>query len=91
MLEIWHDYRNETENQPMFHRLPEPPAARDRLKQEIKFFVDSVREKSGQNGRYRNAENILIFIVFIAYLSKMLPVFNSDYVFKSRYVVMWQM
>ena len=32
--------------------LPEPPAARERLKQEICFFVESLRERAEREGRY---------------------------------------
>lgn len=54
LLDIWRDYRNETENNLMYHRLPEPPAARDRLIQEIRFFVDSIREKADDAGVFTN-------------------------------------
>ena len=52
LLEIWRDYRSQTENNLMYHRLPEPPAARDRLISEIRFFVDSIREKADNTGMY---------------------------------------
>ena len=42
-------------------RLPEPPAARDRLKQEIKFFVESIREKMKEQGRFVNVTTLLFF------------------------------
>ena len=53
LLGIWRDYRDETEDimSKSSCRLPEPPAARDRLKQEIKFFVESIREKMKEQGR----------------------------------------
>ena len=51
LLEIWHEYREETEKTLHRTRLPEPPAARDRLKQEIQFFVHSLQDKAKENGR----------------------------------------
>jgi hypothetical protein len=51
LLDIWQEYREETEQIFTKHRLPEPPAARERLKEEIKFFVQSIKEKSRENGR----------------------------------------
>ncbi|ELT98140.1 hypothetical protein CAPTEDRAFT_207807 [Capitella teleta] len=50
LLEIWKEYREETHEQLTCQRLPEPPAARDRLKQEIMFFVESLRQKAADNG-----------------------------------------
>ena len=32
-------------------RLPEPPGIRDRLIQEIKFFIENVKEKAKDIGR----------------------------------------
>ena len=40
----------QAQNQPS--ALPEPPAARERLKQEICFFVESLRERAEREGRY---------------------------------------
>ena len=51
LLEIWQEYRAETQEQLICHRLPEPPAVRDRLKQEILFFVESLRQKATEKGR----------------------------------------
>lgn len=49
LLEIWRDYRDETnDNQRV--KLPEPPGLRDRLIQEINFFVENIREKAKNNG-----------------------------------------
>ena len=54
LLDIWRDYREETLQQ--VHKrpqsLPEPPAARERLKQEICFFVENLRERAQREGRY---------------------------------------
>lgn len=33
-------------------RLPEPPGMRDRLVQEIRFFIENVKEKAQEHGRY---------------------------------------
>ena len=53
LLEIWREYREETmeqaQNRPQ--SLPEPPAARERLKQEICFFVETLRERAEREGR----------------------------------------
>ncbi|XP_060075904.1 coiled-coil domain-containing protein 24-like [Ylistrum balloti] len=49
LLEIWRDYRDETnDNQRV--KLPEPPGLRDRLVQEINFFAENIREKAKNNG-----------------------------------------
>ena len=40
----------EAQNRPP--TLPEPPAARETLKQEICFFVESLRERAEREGRY---------------------------------------
>ncbi|XP_033738128.1 coiled-coil domain-containing protein 24-like [Pecten maximus] len=49
LLEIWRDYRDETnDNQRV--KLPEPPGLRDRLIQEINFFVENIRDKAKNNG-----------------------------------------
>ncbi|XP_060596231.1 uncharacterized protein LOC132750299 [Ruditapes philippinarum] len=57
LLEIWRDYREETEQSKPVCKLPEPPGLRDRLIQEIQFFVDSVKEKAKYQGV--NADKIL--------------------------------
>ncbi|XP_053395659.1 uncharacterized protein LOC123525787 [Mercenaria mercenaria] len=57
LLEIWRDYREETEHAKPMSKLPEPPGLRDRLIQEIQFFVDSVKEKAKYQGV--NADKIL--------------------------------
>ncbi len=52
LLDIWRDYREETEDEGrQTPNLPEPPAARDRLKQEIRFFVENIRERAQREGR----------------------------------------
>ncbi|XP_067928818.1 coiled-coil domain-containing protein 24-like isoform X2 [Watersipora subatra] len=48
-LDIWRDCRQNEESKSK--RLPEPPGIRDRLIQEIKFFVENVREKAQEQGR----------------------------------------
>ncbi|XP_041359160.1 coiled-coil domain-containing protein 24-like [Gigantopelta aegis] len=51
LLEIWRDYREETDleiAQPT--RLPEPPELRERLVQEISFFTTSIKEKAKNQG-----------------------------------------
>lgn len=50
LLEIWRDYREETLHVKPMSKLPEPPGLRDRLVQEIQFFVDSVKEKAKNQG-----------------------------------------
>ena len=51
LLEIWRDYREETDEISQTQTsLPEPPEVRERLKQEIRFFAQSIREK--KNGRF---------------------------------------
>ena len=56
LLSIWRDFREDTQKELQHNRLPEPPAARERLKAEIQFFVSSIRDKAKENGR------LLIFI-----------------------------
>ena len=52
LLSIWNDYRQEVQQeQPPKSRLPEPPAQRELLKAEIKFFIDSIHEKAKAHGR----------------------------------------
>ncbi|XP_059151742.1 coiled-coil domain-containing protein 24-like [Physella acuta] len=51
LLEIWRDMRDEQND--LTHSpttLPEPPNLRDRLVQEICFFVENVKEKAKQKG-----------------------------------------
>ena len=50
LLEIWRDYREETSRVQKKPRLPEPPGHRERLIQEIQFFVDNVKEKAKNQG-----------------------------------------
>lgn len=50
LLEIWRDYRDETSRTQPASRLPEPPGLRDRLVQEIQFFVGSLKEKARHQG-----------------------------------------
>lgn len=64
LLEIWQDYREETEKeerekalQRHLHRLPEPPMIRENLKKEIKMFVEMLQQKAKKEGR--NPSNIL--------------------------------
>lgn len=57
LLDIWRDYREETAHVKPVSQLPEPPGLRDRLVQEIQFFVDSVKEKAKHQGV--NADKIL--------------------------------
>ncbi|XP_048761894.2 sodium-dependent lysophosphatidylcholine symporter 1-like [Ostrea edulis] len=49
LLDIWRDYRDET-NENSKEKLPEPPGLRDRLVQEIQFFIENVKEKSKLQG-----------------------------------------
>ncbi|XP_062600729.1 sodium-dependent lysophosphatidylcholine symporter 1-like [Saccostrea cucullata] len=56
LLDIWRDYRDET-NDNCKEKLPEPPGLRDRLVQEIQFFIENVKEKSRLQGL--NPERIL--------------------------------
>ncbi|PFX15094.1 hypothetical protein AWC38_SpisGene20700 [Stylophora pistillata] len=58
LLEIWQDYREETEKeerekalQRHLHRLPEPPMIRENLKKEIKMFVEMLQQKAKKEGR----------------------------------------
>ncbi|KAK2186366.1 hypothetical protein NP493_203g03005 [Ridgeia piscesae] len=48
---IWREFRADVLHKPLYHRLPEPPAMRDRLKEEIKFFVETLQERADENGR----------------------------------------
>lgn len=57
LLEIWRDYRYETDDMQPGKILPEPPGQRDRLIQEIQFFVENVKEKAKNNGM--NPEKVL--------------------------------
>ncbi|XP_052777772.1 uncharacterized protein LOC128215088 [Mya arenaria] len=57
LLEIWRDYREETTSVKPLPKLAEPPGLRDRLIQEIQFFVGSVKEKARNEGV--NAEKLL--------------------------------
>lgn len=57
LLEIWRDYRYETDEMQPAKILPEPPGLRDRLVQEIQFFVDNVKEKAKNSGM--NPEKVL--------------------------------
>ncbi|XP_005101822.1 coiled-coil domain-containing protein 24 isoform X2 [Aplysia californica] len=51
LLDIWREMRDEEENNATARRgLPEPPNQRERLIQEICFFVDSVKEKAKRKG-----------------------------------------
>jgi len=52
LLEIWRDYREETTSAKPVKKLAEPPGLRDRLVQEIQFFVGSVKEKAKHEGVY---------------------------------------
>lgn len=52
LLEIWRDYREETTTVKPVSKLPEPPGLRDRLIQEIQFFVGNVKDKAKQEGVY---------------------------------------
>ncbi|XP_064625222.1 coiled-coil domain-containing protein 24-like [Lineus longissimus] len=54
LLEIWRDFRDDSIKERSSERLPEPPAVRDRLRQEIMFFVENIREKAGKEGRDPN-------------------------------------
>jgi len=52
-LEIWRDCRcnsQKTEEYVKSTRLPEPPGMRDRLVQEIRFFIENVKEKAQEQG-----------------------------------------
>lgn len=64
LLEIWQDYREETDNeekdqtlQRHLNRLPEPPMIRENLKKEIKMFVEMLQQKAREEGR--NPSSIL--------------------------------
>ncbi|XP_052256460.1 uncharacterized protein LOC127861822 [Dreissena polymorpha] len=57
LLEIWRDYRAETTNVKPVSKLAEPRGMRDRLIQEIQFFVGSVKEKAKSEGV--NADKLL--------------------------------
>ncbi|KAI0243133.1 hypothetical protein LSAT2_008231 [Lamellibrachia satsuma] len=48
---ILQEFRADALQKPVYHRLPEPPAMRDRLNEEIKFFVETLRERADENGR----------------------------------------
>lgn len=51
LLEIWQDYRDETDHESKSTpTLAEPPHVRERLVQEICFLADNVREKSLRKG-----------------------------------------
>ncbi|GFN90775.1 coiled-coil domain-containing protein 24-like [Plakobranchus ocellatus] len=51
LLEIWRDIREETnDNLVAQSTLPEPPNLRDRLVQEICFFVDNVKDQAKRKG-----------------------------------------
>lgn len=51
LLDIWQEMRDEnTESGSPQSTLPEPPDQRDRLVQEICFFVDNVKEKAKEKG-----------------------------------------
>ncbi|BFY99894.1 hypothetical protein BsWGS_02934 [Bradybaena similaris] len=51
LLDIWREMRDEnTESVSPQSTLPEPPDQRDRLVQEICFFVDNVKEKAKEKG-----------------------------------------
>ena len=52
LLEIWREYHADSSEVAKKSVLPEPPDARDRLKQEICFLVRSIQEKAEENGRY---------------------------------------
>ncbi|KAK3089836.1 hypothetical protein FSP39_006949 [Pinctada imbricata] len=56
LLDIWRDYRDET-NENCKTKLPEPPGLRERLVQELQFFIQNVKEKSKNMGM--NAEDVL--------------------------------
>ncbi len=65
MLEIWRQYREEqTTNPSLLHRhLAEPPELRQRLIQEIIFFIEYLKKKSKHDrvGQDKN-ENILRYV-----------------------------
>ena len=51
LLDIWREMRDEEETKAAEWRpLPEPPNIRERLIQEIMFFVDNVKEKAKKKG-----------------------------------------
>ncbi|XP_062510138.1 uncharacterized protein LOC134186241 [Corticium candelabrum] len=56
LLEIWRMCRQQTDEKERECRmkeqvLPEPPAIRERLKKEVRFFIENIREKTLQDGR----------------------------------------
>ena len=48
LLDIWQDYHEENSEENMNVKLPEPPLARERLCEEIKFFVQYIKEKNNE-------------------------------------------
>eukprot|EP00040_Diaphanoeca_grandis_P016262 m.83841 g.83841 ORF g.83841 m.83841 type:complete len:397 (+) comp25678_c0_seq1:179-1369(+) len=63
LLDIWQDYRTRTESDletiqtPSLAPLPEPPMVRDHLKQEIRFFLESLKKKGATIKRSTNASS----------------------------------
>jgi hypothetical protein len=56
LLEVWRQCREQTDEKKKKCRsqsdvLPEPPAARERLKQEVLFFIENIRQKTLEDGR----------------------------------------
>ncbi|XP_046340643.1 coiled-coil domain-containing protein 24-like [Haliotis rufescens] len=50
LMSIWHDYKMETRESEPPKPLPEPPQQRERLIQEISFFVANVKDKANSTG-----------------------------------------
>ncbi|XP_071119821.1 coiled-coil domain-containing protein 24-like isoform X2 [Haliotis cracherodii] len=50
LMSIWHDYKMETRQSEPPKPLPEPPQQRERLIQEISFFVANVKDKAKSTG-----------------------------------------
>ena len=52
LLEIWRDYRQETEAvAPPAKVLPEPPLLRKSLKGQIRILVESLKDRAKEEGR----------------------------------------
>ncbi|KAK6180038.1 hypothetical protein SNE40_012259 [Patella caerulea] len=50
LLDIWRSFREESQINPKSTKLPEPPEIRERLIQEIVFFVKGVKDKANNGG-----------------------------------------
>ena len=93
LLEIWRDYREGSCSQTLLHpRLPEPPAVRDLLMDEIKFFVKNIQEKARNIGRsvisnsvcleFFGSKSITIILIITCYLSTPFLIANNSQSFE---------